>query len=126
MSAKLPPVDIIRCAIETALIVVITIPGMGSCEVRLKGECAELRRLMVTREHRRKGVATALLVAAADEARADGKIALSWTVRKDNGPALMFYFSRNAVVFYDDEEEYWMAVIFPTGQRRDFEKREIK
>jgi GNAT superfamily N-acetyltransferase len=126
MSDTLPPVDIIRCGVERSLLVALTIAAMGSCEVRLSGECAELRRLMVVFEHRRKGVASALFQAALNLAGNARKLSLNWTVRKDNGAALLFYFSRGAVVFCDDSEEYWMAMIFPKDQRRRSEAYELK
>ena len=126
MSAKPkhPAVDIIRCLVDGVLFASLRIPGMGTCEVRLAGECAELRAMFVVVEHRRKGVGDLLFDEAVNVALAGGKASLAWTVRKDNSAALLFYRAMGAEVFFDDAEDYWMGVLLCAGQRRLFKEAE--
>jgi GNAT superfamily N-acetyltransferase len=120
--ASLPAVDIIRCAVEGVSLASLTIPGMGCCEVRLSGECASLRRLYVTLEHRRKGVGSTLFDAAVDLAIACRKASLCWTVEKSNTAAVLFYHYNGGSVFADTGDEYWMAVQSVNGQRELLER----
>jgi hypothetical protein len=82
----------------------------GCCEVSLAGESAGLRRLWVMPHHRLQSVGSVLFAASIDEARQRGKLALSFSVRKDNAVASLFYGKLGAVIFHDDAEDYWMSV----------------
>jgi len=95
----------------------LTIVGVGTCEVRLQGMCAEMRGLFVVPDHRRRGVGQALFREALRVASEGGKASLCWTVRKENTDALRFYRRMGADIFRDDFDDYWMAVICAQRQQ---------
>ena len=66
----------------------------GHAVVSVVVDVAELQRIAVDAEHRRGGVASALLDACVDAARAGGANRLLLEVREDNAGALAFYAAR--------------------------------
>ena len=67
---------------------------VGHAVVSVVVDVAELQRISVTPAHRRSGLATALLDACCDLARAGGAERLLLEVREDNLGALRFYAAR--------------------------------
>jgi len=121
-------VSVIRGAIDGVRLASLTIVGVGTCEVRLQGECAELRALFVAPDHRRQGAGEALFNEALQVAREANKRSLCWTVRKENREALGFYWSMGAHIFRDDFDDYWMAVVLDdkvNGCRGDTVKKTV-
>lgn len=68
--------------------------AVGHAVASLVPDVAELQRIGVTATARRAGVASALLAAVLDEARAAGAARLLLEVREDNDGALAFYAAR--------------------------------
>lgn len=69
----------------------------GHAVVSVVADIAELQRISVDVEHRRAGLATALLDAAVATARSGGADRLLLEVREDNAGALSFYAARDFV-----------------------------
>ncbi len=69
----------------------------GHAVLSAVGDIAELQRISVDAEHRRAGVATALLDAVVGTAREAGADRLLLEVREDNTGALSFYAARGFV-----------------------------
>lgn len=67
---------------------------VGHAVVSVVVDVAELQRIAVDAEHRRSGVASALLDACVEAARAGGANRLLLEVREDNRGALSFYAAR--------------------------------
>lgn len=70
---------------------------VGHAVASVAGDIAELQRIAVDRDHRRTGVATALLDAVVELARAGDADRLLLEVREDNAGALAFYLARGFV-----------------------------
>jgi [ribosomal protein S18]-alanine N-acetyltransferase len=68
--------------------------AVGHAVVSVVADVAELQRIAVDAAHRRTGVASALLDACVDAARAGGANRLLLEVREDNSDALAFYAAR--------------------------------
>jgi ribosomal-protein-alanine N-acetyltransferase len=89
--------------IPTTLYLVAEQPGtepdavVGYAAASIVADLAELQRIAVASEHRRRGVATALLVAVQQEATLRHADRLLLEVREDNAPALGFYAARGFV-----------------------------
>ena len=66
---------------------------VGYAAASIVADIAELQRIAVDATHRRSGIATALLGAVADAARAEHADRLLLEVREDNRAALAFYAS---------------------------------
>ncbi len=69
----------------------------GHAVLSVVADIAELQRISVDAEHRRAGLATALLDAVVATARAGGADRLLLEVREDNAGALSFYAARDFV-----------------------------
>ncbi|ANH36805.1 ribosomal-protein-alanine N-acetyltransferase [Nocardioides dokdonensis FR1436] len=69
----------------------------GHAVVSVVADIAELQRISVDAEHRRAGLATALLDAVVATARTGGADRLLLEVREDNAGALSFYAARDFV-----------------------------
>ncbi|MEP7737920.1 GNAT family N-acetyltransferase [Nocardioides sp. 31GB23] len=69
----------------------------GHAVLSVVADIAELQRISVDPEHRRDGLATALLDAVVAAARAGGADRLLLEVREDNAGALSFYAARGFV-----------------------------
>lgn len=69
----------------------------GHATASIVADIAELQRIAVDPAHRRRGLATALLDAVVDLARASGADRLLLEVREDNAGALAFYAARGFV-----------------------------
>ncbi len=69
----------------------------GHAVLSVVGDVAELQRISVGAEHRRAGLATALLDTVVAEACAGGADRLLLEVREDNAGALSFYAARGFV-----------------------------
>lgn len=111
-SFSLPRFERMAGEVDGHPFVLLSIPGgVAACEIGLARETAGLRRFWVAPEVRRKGVGRLLFERAIDEARAAGKLALSWQVKKDNSRALLFYGAMGAHIVHDDGDGYyWMSV----------------
>ena len=70
---------------------------VGHATASIVADIAELQRIAVDPAHRRTGLATALLDAVAEAARAEGADRLLLEVREDNAGALAFYRARGFV-----------------------------
>ena len=70
---------------------------VGHAVASVVGDIAELQRIAVDAAHRRGGLATALLDAVVETARAGGADRLLLEVREDNAGALAFYAARGFV-----------------------------
>ncbi|MEP9382792.1 ribosomal protein S18-alanine N-acetyltransferase [Nocardioides sp. KR10-350] len=83
VSGELPTVAVLAAEADGEVV--------GHVIVSTVFEIAELQRIAVAPEHRRRGVATALLHATAARAAAAGAERLLLEVREHNRPALAFY-----------------------------------
>jgi ribosomal-protein-alanine N-acetyltransferase len=70
---------------------------VGHATASVVGDIAELQRIAVDPDHRRHGLAGALLDAVVDLARAGGADRLLLEVREDNAGALAFYAAHDFV-----------------------------
>lgn len=70
---------------------------VGHAVASIVADIAELQRIAVDPRHRRGGLATGLLDAVSDAARAGGAERLLLEVREDNAGALRFYAARDFV-----------------------------
>jgi ribosomal-protein-alanine N-acetyltransferase len=70
---------------------------VGHAVVSLAGDIAELQRIAVAADHRRSGVASALLDEVLALATAGGADRVLLEVREDNADALAFYAARGFV-----------------------------
>ena len=70
---------------------------VGHVAASIVADIAELQRIAVDPAHRRTGLASALLQAVVDTARAEGADRLLLEVREDNAGALAFYAARDFV-----------------------------
>ena len=70
---------------------------VGHATASIVADIAELQRIAVDRDHRRTGLASALLDAVVDAARQGGADRLLLEVREDNAGALAFYAARDFV-----------------------------
>lgn len=70
---------------------------VGHATASIVADIAELQRIAVDPPHRRTGLASALLDAVVDLARAEGADRLLLEVREDNAGALAFYAARGFV-----------------------------
>lgn len=102
-------INVIRGEVDGSPLACISIGCKGCVEIRLLHDTADLRRLLVAPEHRRKGVGSFLFKIAVNISKEEGKIAISWTVRKDNAAAIAFYRRQGATIFHDDGIDYWMG-----------------
>ena len=85
--------------------------GISFCFVRYstwKGACLYLEDLIVTKQHRGKGIGKQLLSYTIEFAQQNGYQRLQWQVLDWNTPAIDFYKQFNAVI--DDE---WLNVYVP-------------
>lgn len=83
----------------------------GSCEVGLGAvECAGLRQLFVDTDHRRQRIGTVLIEKAFAVAAEAGKSVLSFTVSRRDAKARAFYDFHGAIVFHEDETDWWMGI----------------
>jgi GNAT superfamily N-acetyltransferase len=73
-----------------------------------KGACLYLEDLIVTKQHRGKGIGKQLLSYTIEFAQQNGYQRLQWQVLDWNTPAIDFYKQFNAVI--DDE---WLNVYIP-------------
>jgi ribosomal-protein-alanine N-acetyltransferase len=70
---------------------------IGHATASIVADIAELQRIAVDRDHRRTGLATALLDAVVDTAKKGGADRLLLEVREDNAGALAFYAARDFI-----------------------------
>ncbi|HEX5090684.1 MAG TPA: ribosomal protein S18-alanine N-acetyltransferase [Nocardioides sp.] len=79
---------------------------VGHAVASVVAEVAELQRIAVHREHRRRGLAGALLDGVVDLAEREGAERLLLEVREDNSDALAFY-HRHGFVEIDRRRRYY-------------------
>lgn len=79
---------------------------LGYAVARLVGEVADLQRIAVAPEVRRRGVASALLARVADAARDGSARRMLLEVSADNGPGLAFY-RRHGFAVVDRRPRYY-------------------
>ncbi|MDI6910096.1 ribosomal protein S18-alanine N-acetyltransferase [Nocardioides sp.] len=89
----------IRGALPTVSYLVAEVDGrvVGHAVTSVVEDVAELQRIAVGAEHRRRGLASALLDEVVATARAGGADRLLLEVREDNAGALAFYAARGFV-----------------------------
>ena len=89
VTGNLPTITYLVAEIEDELV--------GHATASIVADIAELQRIAVDRDHRRVGIATALLDAVVDTANHRGADRLLLEVREDNAGALAFYASHDFI-----------------------------
>ena len=89
VTGNLPTISYLVAEVDGAVV--------GHATASVVADIAELQRIAVDRDHRRVGIATALLDAVVDTANRGGADRLLLEVREDNAGAIAFYAARDFI-----------------------------
>jgi ribosomal protein S18 acetylase RimI-like enzyme len=85
--------------------------AIGSCQIACWNESEpSILGIIIDPQHRRRGHAAALIQAAIDAAKVDGKSALSLTVEKENTGAIALYRRLGFATDLEDPSQLWMSI----------------